>query len=267
MIDIKKSFVLVVAFAVIFTAFGTATAQRKKRSRTSARGAAQKPKPTPTPAVHAKKNGRPMESPVAETPVKPASFVPVFFYEFTRPGFKYPLINIEHNAAGQGSITFSMDDSDDVITDPLTVSAAALSRINAALDELDFVNSTEDYQFEKDYSHLGTNKIRIVRGLSERTAVYNWTSNKAAKALADEYRKLSNQYIWIFEINLARENQPLESPGLMTALESLIRRDEISDPMQMLPFLEKLKNDERIPLMGRNTAARIIEKTRKESNK
>ena len=85
-----------------------------------------------------------------------------------------------------------------------------------------------------------------------------------ARALADEYRKLSNQYIWMFDINLSRENQPLESPKLMDVIDGYIRRNEISDAVQLIPFLKQLGDDERIPLIARNHATRLIKQIEKE---
>jgi uncharacterized protein (UPF0147 family) len=41
-------------------------------------------------------------------------------------------------------------------------------------------------------------------------------------------------------------------------LDSLVRRNEISDAGQMVPFLQKLSEDERVPLIARNHAAKII---------
>ena len=43
---------------------------------------------------------------------------------------------------------------------------------------------------------------------------------RTRKLLADEYRKIGNQFIWMFDINVARENQPLEAPRIMDALDS-----------------------------------------------
>ena len=101
----------------------------------------------------------------------------------------------------------------------------------------------------------------------ERTVTFNWTANKDAKALADEYRKIGNQAIWVFEITVARENQPLESPKMLDNLDSLIRRKEISDTAQMLPLLQGLSNDERIPLIARNHAAKLIKQIEKDNKK
>ena len=101
----------------------------------------------------------------------------------------------------------------------------------------------------------------------EREANFNWTINKDAKALMDEYRKIANQYIWMFDINVSRENQPLESPRMMNNLDILIRRNEISDANQMIPFLKELEDDERIPLISRNHANRLVKKIEKQIEK
>lgn len=189
------------------------------------------------------------------------------FYNFTQPEFLTSSIFIEHDDAGRGQISFQRRGLDEPITDPLQVSPAALERIAGALKALNFFDSTENYQYEKDYSHLGNIKIRVKEKGRERTVYFNWTLNKDAKVLADEYRKIGNQAMWIFEVTVARENQPLESPKMLDNLDSLIRRGEISDTAQMLPLLQGLSNDERIPLIARNHAAKLIKQIEKDNKK
>jgi len=193
-----------------------------------------------------------------------AAIDPTYFYEFAQPEFLISKMVIEHDDSGRGTVKFTKKLFTETITDPLQVSPAALERINAAYAALNFIDSNESYQYEKDYSHLGVATFRLKKAGKERTAVFNYTVNKDAKALADEYRKLGNQYVWIFEITLARENQPLESPKLLDSLDSQIRRNEISDPTQLLPLLKSLADDERIPLISRNHAAKLVEKIGKK---
>ena len=61
-------------------------------------------------------------------------------------------------------------------------------------------------------------------------------------------------------MNVARENQPLDTPKMMDTLESYLTRGELSDAAQMSPYLKQLSDDERLPLIARNHAARLIEK-------
>ncbi|MDQ6785318.1 MAG: hypothetical protein M3033_00665 [Acidobacteriota bacterium] len=193
---------------------------------------------------------------------------PVYFYTFSQPQFLVSKILIEHDENGRGKISFQKRDFGDFITDPIQLSPAALERVKLAFNNLDFLDSKETYQSpDKNYAHLGTLKFAVKKDGRERNAEFNWTENKDAKILADEYRKIGQQFVWIFDINVARENQPLESPALMDALDSMIKRNEISDDVQMLPFLKELSEDERLPLIARNHAMRIVKEIEKKEEK
>lgn len=225
--------------------------------------------PQPTVKSEPKKNERPVSDTGSPTTGKgtngpiQAAIDPAYFYEFAQPEFTISKTVIEHDETGRGTITFTRKLFSETVSDPLQVSPAALERINEAYAALNFMNSNESYQYEKDYSHLGVSTFKLKRAGQQRTAVFNYTINKDAKALSDEYRKLSNQFVWIFDITLARENQPLESPKLVDWLDSLLRRNEISDPTQMIPLLKSLMDDERIPLIARNHAGKLVEKIEK----
>ena len=110
---------------------------------------------------------------------------------------------------------------------------------------------------------MGNVTITLKRDGRQRRVKYNWSDNKNAKALSDEYRRISNEYIWRFEITSARENQPLLAPQLMQQMDDYLRRGEISDPRQLLPFLRELSNDERIPLIARDNAGKLADQIQK----
>jgi hypothetical protein len=219
---------------------------------------------TPEQTQKGKRNERPVTagsgdgtSTVRQT-VESDTFRPVYVYDFTHPYYLIRKLTIEHDESGKGRISFMKGSYTEPITDPLEISPAAMERLRSAFTALDFLNSTESYQYEKDMPHLGVTKITMRKEGRERTTEFNWTSNKDAKAINDEYRKLGNQFIWMFDINLARENQPLQTPGLMDELDSLVRRNDVSDGQQLVPLLKKLSVDEHLPLIARNHAAKII---------
>ncbi len=234
---------------------------------------------TPTVKTSIKKNERPEthtdsagntnQTVKSDSEMEKSASKPIYFYEFAQPDFLISQIRIEFDENGKGRISFMKKNFDELITDPIQVSASAIERIKNAVEALNFFNSDENYQYEKDYSHLGNIKIKIKKDGRERETKFNYTTNQGAKLLADEYRKIGQQFIWIFDINLARENQPLEAPRLLDALDALIRRNEISDAGQMVSFLKELSNDERIPLISRNHAAKLIKNIEKriEQNK
>ncbi len=194
-----------------------------------------------------------------------AAFKPNYFYEFSQPNFIVSKIAIEHDESGNGRIEIMKKDWSEPDSDPIKLSETTLSKIRAAYDALDFLNSSDSYQYEKDYSHLGNNRFRLVRDGKEREVTFNWTENKDAKALMDEYRKLANQFIWIFDMNVARANQPLDAPKQMEAIESYFSRGELSDPAQLIPYLKEVSLDERIPLIARNRATKLIATIEKET--
>jgi len=220
---------------------------------------------TPPPAVPVpgKKNGRPGAENGNGGTSAPA-YVPTYFYEFSRPGFDYPTIKIEHDQTGKGTISFEKTGAAEMITDPIALTSATMLTINRLLGALDFLNSTENYQTDHDFSNMGNVTITYKSGGRERTAKYNWSDNKDAKALMDEYKRIGYEYTWKFDIDIARQNQPLQTPGLMDQLASYINRGEISDPPHLAAFLTELSNDERLPLIARNRAGKLVRQLQKQ---
>ncbi len=192
---------------------------------------------------------------------------PVYFYQFTQPDFIITKINLEHDENGKGKITFEKRDFGEPITDPIQLTQFTMDKLKGLFQALNFIESTENYQYERHYAHLGVMKIKQKKDGKEREVEFDWTQNKDAKALADEYRKIADQFVWIFDMNIVRENQPLEAPKLMNGIDGMIRRNEISDLNQIVPILKELSNDERIPLIARNHAIRIIKDIEKKIEK
>src|SRR5205085_4886232 len=99
------------------------------------------------------------------------------YYEFNQPDFYVHHIAIEHDAQGHGQITFERKNDEQPLTDPLEISPNALARIAAAWAALHFLDSTEDYQSERQFPHLGTMRLRMTEAPRTRTAEFNWTHN------------------------------------------------------------------------------------------
>lgn len=212
-----------------------------------------------------KHNTRPNQAPTSAAPVanndNPDTVK--YTYEFTQPKFYVKHIVLEHDANGRGTVTFERLNEDASVSEPIELSSAALARINAAWQGLQFLDSNTNYQADKQFPHLGTMRIGMERGDRKRVAEFNWTNNNDASTLVSEYRKVADQAILIFDISIARQNQPLNAPKLMEAMESLLNRNALSDGKQLLPLLKELSTDEHIPLIARNHALRLIKKIQK----
>jgi len=211
----------------------------------------------------AKHNSRPQQVAGSTATSADTAGAVKYSYEFSQPKFYIKHIVIEHDANGRGTVTFERLNEDTPVVEPLALSTEALERITGSWQALRFLESDTDYQANKQFPHLGTMRIGMQRGEQKRVAEFNWTNNSDASALVNEYRKAADQAILIFDISVARENQPLNAPKLMETMESLLKRDALSDPRQLLKLLQDLSTDEHVPLIARNHALRLIKKIQK----
>ncbi len=210
-----------------------------------------------------KQNARPDSVSVPQKNDEPKADAVKYSYEFSQPKFYIKHILLEHDATGHGTITFERMNEDVPVVEPIALSTTALTRITSLWTALQFLDSSADYQSSKQFPHLGTMRIGMQAGDRRRVAEFNWTHDANASALVTEYRRVADQAILVFDISVARENQPLNAPKLMEAMESLLKRDGLSDPRQLVPLLQEMSTDEHIPLMARNHALRIIKQIQK----
>lgn len=211
-----------------------------------------------------KRNDRPVSETLSARPAKGTEADATHYgWEFSQPEFVIRHIVIEHDSLGHGKVTFERKNEEVPVTEPVELSQNALARINKLWAALRFLDSDENYQASRNFAHLGTYKLQLDDGKRKRTTEFNWSNNNDAWNLAQEYRHVADQAIFIFEINVARENQPLNTPGLLNQLESMYKRNELSDPKQLVPLLRELRTDEHIPLIARNQADRLLKKIEK----
>jgi len=187
----------------------------------------------------------------------------MYTYEFYQPEFLVNRIVIEHNENGAGKITFERKHEETPIVEPVEISPGAWARIMGHWQALRFLDSDAEYQSSKQFPHLGTMRLTMTQGTRKRTAEFNWSNDTNATSLVNEYRRIADQAIFIFDMSVARANQPLNAPKLMEHLESMLKRNWLSDPQQLIPLLKEISNDEHLPLIARNHALRILKKIEK----
>jgi hypothetical protein len=259
---------LILSAAICAVGQSNAAGKSNSRDGQPAAPAKQNARQAPPDSKRNTREGQPSSQPAASHDAATASSpvsadAPRYFYEFRQPDFLVSHIQLEHDASGRGHVSFERKGSDETITEAFTLSEAALGRIRALWESLRFLDSEKSYQSERQYPHLGTVRLRLKQGTRDRTAEFNWTNDRDAFALADEYRRIAEQAMLLFNISVALENDPLNTPKLMDQLEALLKRNGLSDPQQLLPLLTDLTTDERIPLIARNHAGRLIKQIRK----
>lgn len=219
-----------------------------------------------TSAQSNKINTRPTQPSVAPPPaeeLKPPVGSAKYFYEFNQPDFYIRHVKIEHDSLGRGHIVWERKNEDEPVKESLELSPAARNRILSHYEALRFIDSQTAYQSDKQFPHLGTVRLQVEQDTRKRSVEFNWSNNPDAAALANEYRKITDQAVFVFDISVARENQPLNAPKLMEGLETLLRRNGLSDPKQLVPLLKEISTDDHLPLIARNHALRLLKKIEK----
>ena len=185
-----------------------------------------------------------------------------FHYEFVNERFTIPRIEVDFDGTGTGEYKFTRKGSDE-IADKLEISASLLGQIQSLLTELNFLDSTEEYQHKKDFSHLGTMTISFTKGGRSRTVKFNYTDNQALTRLAEIFRGIATQEMRVFELGNVRETDPISTPAQMRMLESELKGNHLADPAKLIPLLKDIKMDESVPLIARNHADRLIQMIQK----
>ncbi len=183
-----------------------------------------------------------------------------FFFENDR--FTTPRQEVEFDEKGHGRFSFKKKDNDE-ISNKLVVSTEVVSQVQALFDELNYLSSTEDYQYKKDFSHLGNITLSHARGGRERTVKFNYTANPAMTRLVEIFRNIITQETRIFEIQTVRSSDPISTPAQLRMLESELKGKHIADPQRLTVLLADIKMDESVPLIARNHAERLLKSIQK----
>jgi len=246
----------------------TTLAQRKTAKRPEPAAS-----PTPAPKKTSARPGEAGQSTQAPPPTLKAGGQPKakedpnathFVYEFEQPDFFVYFMHVEHDERGRGHIRFERRTDTEQLTEPFELSPAALERVKAHWANLRFLDSTAEYQGERHYPSQGKTRLTMRQGGRARTAEFNYSQDSDAQGLANEYRRAADQALFVFDLQVALESQPLDTPKLINRLATLIERNMLSDAKQLAPLVKQLSEDERVPLVGRNEAARILKKLEKK---
>jgi hypothetical protein len=178
-------------------------------------------------------------------------------YLFENPRFTTPVQELEFDGSGQGRFRFKRKDNDEIVN-KLAVSSKVLTQLQLLFDDMNFLESNEDYQHKKDFSHLGNMTITYSRDGKERTVKFNYTDNQSMSRLNDIFRNIVTQETRIFELETVIANDPISAPAQLRMLESELKSKRVADPHRFDPILKNIKLDEGVPLIARNHADRLL---------
>lgn len=186
-----------------------------------------------------------------------------YHYLFENERFTTPLQEVEFDGNGRGKFRFIRKGGEEIVN-KLEISAALLSQIQNLFDSLNFIDGNEEYQYKKDFSHLGKMTITMARNGRERSTSFNYTDNQSMSRLVDIFRNLTTQETRVFEIETVRSTDPISTPAQLRLLENELRSKHIADPQRLVPLLLEIKTDDNVPLIARNHADRLLQLIKKE---
>jgi hypothetical protein len=183
-------------------------------------------------------------------------------YEFVNERFTIPHIELDFDGTGVGEYTFVRKGSEEIVN-KVEVSPNVISQIRGLLAELNYLDSNENYQYKKDFSHLGTMTITYTHGGRARSTTFNYTDNQALNRMSELFRNIVTQEMRVFELENTRQTDPISTPAQMRFLEGELKGHRIADPPKLIPLLKEIKMDEGVPLIARNHADRLIQMIQK----
>lgn len=190
-----------------------------------------------------------------------------FKYKFENPRFHVSVIEIELDGGGAGQLRFKRGDSEEMLDRRFRLMPRTLSRLRELIERLSFLDSSEDYQSKKDFSHLGWVTISVRSGDRERTVRFNYTNNPLMGELSEIFRAIATQEMDLFDLELAQQHQPLDTPRLLELIENDLRLERVAEPERLLPALWDIANDDTMPLIARNRARSIASSIEKRKFK
>lgn len=201
-----------------------------------------------------------------ETGKSAATAAARYNYLFENPRFTTPVQEVGFDDDGKGEFRFKKKDQDEIVL-KLNLSPELLSHVRTLFNELNFINSDEDYQHKKDFSHLGVMTITQIRDGKERVVKVNYTDNQPLNRLIEIFRNIATQETRIFELETVRTNDPISTPAQLRLLETELKGKHIADPVRLTPILQDIKLDEAVPLIARNHAERLLQYIQKNKSK
>ncbi len=180
-----------------------------------------------------------------------------YLYRFENSRFNISSVEVKLNAKGEGSIKYRKRDEDVEVNEELSLSQAAIQRFHSLISELNFLDSAENYNMGKNLEHMGTTTIRVTAASKEREVVFHYTSHKLMLRLVELFKAVENQHYRTSDLKFARQYSQLDLPKYLKILEGDLKSRKIAEPTQLLPLLEEISLDDTVPLIARNSAARI----------
>jgi len=183
---------------------------------------------------------------------------PLYRFRFENARFVVSFQEVALTRDGKGTYRYQRKEMEEMVL-PFTVSPQMMGQIEDLFERVNFLQSTDNYQHRRDFSHLGTMTLTMRRHGEERSVQFNFTEHPLINQLVKLFRGLATQEARYFELESVRANDPLSTPAQLRLLEGEFKSRTIADPRRFGPLLREIRLDEGVPLIARNHAVRLLE--------
>jgi hypothetical protein len=175
--------------------------------------------------------------------------------ENSRGPFEVQCIALD--AAGSGDVRFKRRDAADEINLTIQLSPAAKDRYLAVIAATNNLEQGGSYESNRKVADLGRKTLVLEMPAGRREASFNYSTRKEVADLVSFFEGLINQETIGFDIATALQFERLSIPQRLEDIENELRSNRISDPLRLIPVLEKIEQDQRLVNFARTRASRL----------
>jgi len=160
-----------------------------------------------------------------------------YLYRFVSDHMLPNEVKVEFDGAGKGTLAFNAPDGQ-AIHVPIRLKLSTIANFAPLFDSLDFFNSGQAYQSDRDTPKAGLVTIGFKRGSQERRVSFNNTDNSIIMEIRDGLHAITRQEYRAYLLDRALRDMPEMLPDALKAVDEAITKHEVPDPARFLPELE-----------------------------
>lgn len=183
-----------------------------------------------------------------------------FCRELPGPGEVSECVSLD--PGGRGAFTVREDGEE--FTDPLELSAAAMTRLRRQLEDTGYLADATEYESGRPVANTGRKTLTVEGAWGRREAVFNYSDRGEVISLLTFLDRLIAQEHLRMDLDSALSFDRLNLPALLERVDAERRQDRLVDPARLIDVLERIASDSRVLNLARTDARDLIEKIRED---
>jgi hypothetical protein len=160
---------------------------------------------------------------------------------------------------GQGEVRFKRRQAELVNVD-IRLSPEAADRFMTVIAATNNLEDAAAYESNRKVADLGKKTLVLETASGRREGTFNYSSRKEVVELQTFFEGLINQEEIFFDLDNALQFERLSLSKRLEFVENQLRSNRISDPIRLIPMLERIQADNRLMNIARTHAGKIKER-------